>query len=76
MESSEAAIPPGEEECPSCGRPMSPRARLCPTCHSHRQQWKNWLTFYAGATGWLAIIISALAFVSDADHPLSQGWEL
>ena len=65
MEASDAAIPPGEEECPSCGRPMSPRARLCPTCNSHRQQWKNWLSFYAGATGWLAIIVSAVTFVSD-----------
>jgi hypothetical protein len=65
MEASEAPIPPGEEECPSCGRPMSSRARLCPTCHSHRQQWKNWLAFYSGAAGWLAIIVSAVAFVSD-----------
>jgi hypothetical protein len=64
MEASEAVIPP-EEECPTCGRPMSPRARLCPTCHSHRQQWKNWLSFYAGAAGWVAIIVSAVTFVSD-----------
>ena len=61
-----ATIPPAEEECPSCGRPMSVRARLCPTCRSYRQQWKNWLLYYGSATGVIAIVISAVTFVSDA----------
>jgi hypothetical protein len=61
-----AATPPAEEECPSCGRPMSVRARMCPTCRSYRQQWKNWLLYYGSAAGVIAIVISALTFVSDA----------
>jgi hypothetical protein len=61
-----AAIPPADEECPSCGRPMSVRAGLCPTCRSYRQRWKNWLLFYGSAAGVIAIIISAVTFVSDA----------
>ncbi len=65
MNASDTAILPGEQECPNCGRPMSPRARLCPTCRAYRQQWKNWLAFYGSATGVIAIVVSAITFVSD-----------
>lgn len=68
MSPSETTIPAGEaeQECPNCGRPMSPRARMCPTCRSFRQEWKNLLSFYGSAVGVVAIIISAITFVSDA----------
>jgi hypothetical protein len=62
----ETTLPPREEECPTCGSLMKAHARLCPTCRAYRQQWKNWLSFYGSTAGVVAIIISAVTFVSDA----------
>jgi RNA polymerase subunit RPABC4/transcription elongation factor Spt4 len=68
MEESETPSASAEQECPNCGRSMSSRARLCPTCHSYRQQWKNWLSFYGSAAGVIAIIVSAATFIG-SDGP-------
>jgi hypothetical protein len=63
MSGSEGVNPPAQQECPSCGSPISPRARLCPVCRQYRREWKNWLSFYGSGAGVAAIVASAATFL-------------
>ncbi len=70
-----AATAPADETVPCvvCRSPISPLARLCPTCHSYQVQWKNDLSYFGSTAGVAAIMASAIAFIAAQSW---QAWQL
>jgi RNA polymerase subunit RPABC4/transcription elongation factor Spt4 len=56
--------PHGTVRCIACRAEIDAEARLCPVCKSYQQNWKNLLPYLGSAAGLIAIIASALTFIS------------
>src|SRR5215831_16724648 len=58
--------------CIVCRSPISPLARLCPTCRSYQVRWKNDLSYFGSTAGVAAILASALAFIGGQSYQAYQ----
>jgi RNA polymerase subunit RPABC4/transcription elongation factor Spt4 len=56
--------PHGTVRCIACRAEIDAEARLCPVCKSYQQNWKNLLPYLGSAAGLIAIIASAITFIS------------
>ncbi|MBV9656195.1 MAG: hypothetical protein JOZ42_16700 [Acetobacteraceae bacterium] len=50
--------------CIACRAEIDAEARLCPVCKSYQRNWKNVLPYFGSAAGLIAIVASALTFIS------------
>ena len=64
----EAMVP-----CISCRALISREAKLCPTCRSYQVNWKNDLAYFGSTAGFIAILASAVTFISGQ---LAEGWRV
>ncbi len=60
--------PRGTVRCIACRAEIDAEARLCPVCKSYQQTWKNLLPYLGSAAGLIAIIASALTFISGSAY--------
>jgi hypothetical protein len=58
--------------CIICQSPISPLARLCPTCRSYQVRWKNDLSYFGSTAGVAAILASAIAFIGGQSYQAYQ----
>ena len=59
--------------CISCRALISREAKLCPTCRSYQVNWKNDLAYFGSTAGFIAILASAVTFISGQ---LAEGWRV
>lgn len=70
MNDIEPAAPPsslhphGTVRCIACRAEIDAEALLCPVCKSYQQNWKNLLPYFGSAAGLIAIVASAITFIS------------
>jgi len=58
-----AEMAPDRKPCVHCGSEIPSGARLCPVCRSYQAAWRNSLTYAAGLTGFVTLMVSAIAFI-------------
>jgi hypothetical protein len=54
------------KNCRYCGSEIAAQAAVCPICKYNQQPWRNTITYLAGITGFITLLISGLAFVGSS----------
>lgn len=64
---------PPERTCVACQSPLARRATVCPICKSWQSRWRNALVFLGGSAGFLAILTTAITYITNTIYTaLSQ----
>ena len=64
---------PPERTCIACQSPLARRATVCPICKSWQSRWRNALVFLGGSAGFLAILATAITYITNTIYTaLSQ----
>jgi hypothetical protein len=58
-------IAPTERRCIACQSSLATGASVCPVCKSWQSRWRNALVFLGGSAGFLAILATAITYVTN-----------
>src|SRR5437879_3192862 len=51
-------------ECIACRSELKAGATVCPVCKANQSSWRNTVTFLAGVVGLIALLASAITYVT------------